>query len=274
MSNNVPPLDFIAAGEKPLVNEFLQNGIVRVPVENRDALERMRALLTQAAASKLGFAEPKDAADFLNTIHQHVSVDQLNSFRLHVIEAINQATWFREAYHSLARTSLDVLVGNELVMQRKVNLSIQLPHDDSSLLPIHSDVWSGDSPYEVVLWVPYVDCFKTKSMYFCKAGIDADVQPKLAQFQGKTSEDLYHAIAKDAPFLDVPFGTALIFTQNIMHGNRVNEENETRWSSNCRFKSALSPYADKKLGEFFEPITLRPTTRFGLRYQLPKGFEQ
>ena len=67
---------------------------------------------------------------------------------------------------------------------------------------------------------------------------------------------------------------AMIFTQNIMHGNRVNIEPETRWSSNCRFKSVLSPYADKKLGEFFEPITLRPTTRLGLRYQLPTGFKE
>lgn len=266
--------DFIAPDERPLVAEFLQNGVVCVPVENPPALERMRALLAELAASKLGFAAPKDANEFLNHIHQHVKIDQLNTFRLHVIEGMNKATWFREAYHSLARKALDTLVGNELVMQRKVNLSIQLPHDDSSLLPIHSDVWSGDSPYEVVLWVPYMDCYKTKSMYFCKADIDGQVQPKLAQFRGKTSEDLYHAIAKDAPFLDVPFGRALIFTQNIMHGNRINEEKETRWSSNCRFKSALSPYADKKLGEFFEPITLRPTTRLGLRYQLPMGFEE
>ena len=57
------------------------------------------------------------------------------------------------------------LVGNEIMMQKKINLSIQLPGDESSLLPIHSDVWSGDSPYEINLWVPLVDCYRTKSMY-------------------------------------------------------------------------------------------------------------
>ena len=62
----------------------------------------------------------------------------------------------------------------------------------------------------------------------------------------------------------------LVFTQNILHGNRVNLEPETRWSSNSRFKSLLSPYADKKLGEFFEPIAIRPATRLGLRYRLPE----
>ena len=45
-------------------------------------------------------------------------------------------------------------------MQMRVNLSIQLPRDKSSLLPVHSDVWSGDSPFETVVWLPLVDCFK------------------------------------------------------------------------------------------------------------------
>ena len=65
----------------------------------------------------------------------------------------------------MARKQLYTIVGNELVMQNKVNLSIQLPNDDSSLLPIHSDTWSGDSPFEVVVWLPLVDCDTTKSMY-------------------------------------------------------------------------------------------------------------
>ena len=50
-------------------------------------------------------------------------------------------------------------------MQTRINLSIQTPKDNSSLLPVHSDIWSGDSPFEVVVWIPLVNCFKTKAMY-------------------------------------------------------------------------------------------------------------
>ena len=42
---------------------------------------------------------------------------------------------------------------------------------------------------------------------------------------------------------------------------------------NCRFKSLMSPYSDKRLGEFFEPITMRAATKFGLDYKFPKGFD-
>ena len=36
------------------------------------------------------------------------------------------------------------------MMQKNINLSIQFPGDKSSLLPIHSDVWSGDSTLKLI----------------------------------------------------------------------------------------------------------------------------
>ena len=55
-----------------------------------------------------------------------------------------------------------------MAMQNSINLSIQLPNDKSSLLAIHADTWSGDS-FEVAVWLPLVDVYKTKSMYILPA---------------------------------------------------------------------------------------------------------
>jgi sporadic carbohydrate cluster 2OG-Fe(II) oxygenase len=253
-----------------LGDAFLRTGIVKASVEDRAALDAIRETVARAAAGWLGVAPPADLAGFLNTAHERIAVERLNECRLHVIGAMNGEAWLRPAYAALARRTLEALVGNELAMQRQINLSIQLPHDAGSLLPVHSDVWAGDSPYEVVLWVPYVDCARTKSMFFCEAAADAAAQAQLGDLRGGTVEDLYARIEPHVHFLDVAYGEMLVFTQNILHGNRVNLEPETRWSSNCRFKSLLSPYADKKLGEFFEPIAIRPATRLGVRYRLPE----
>lgn len=253
-----------------LSDAFLRKGIVKTAVEDRAALDAIRETVARAAAAWLGVPLPVDLEGFLNTAHERIAVDRLNDCRLHVIGAMAAEPWLRPAYLALARRTLDALVGNELAMQRQINLSVQLPHDAGSLLPVHSDVWAGDSPYEVVLWVPYVSCARTKSMYFCEAARDAEVQARLAELRGGTVEDLYRLVEPHVEFLDVAYGEVLVFTQNILHGNRVNEEPETRWSSNCRFKSLLSPYADKKLGEFFEPVAIRPATRLGLRYRLPE----
>ena len=61
----------------------------------------------------------------------------------------------------------------------------------------------------------------------------------------------------------------IVIVQSGPHGNVINKENETRWSMNCRFKSHFSPYHDKKIGEFFTPITTRAMTELGLKYQDP-----
>lgn len=220
-----------------LSEDFLKNGIVKIQVENKENL-----------------------ADILCTVGvvKDTSIyENLNDRRLAKLEKINCNKRFRGWYYSLAKNALHELVGNELAMQRNINLSIQLPGDDSSLLPIHSDTLQGDSPYEVVLWVPLVDCYDTKSMFFAKK---YPISTK-----GKTLDELY--VECDPYFVDCKYGEALIFSQNWLHGNRINETNETRWSLNCRFKSLFSPYSDKKLGEFFEPIEIRPATRMGLDYE-------
>lgn len=266
--------DFFDADEQALIDAFLRDGHVIVPVENRAGIERIRDHVAAAAAAALDLPAPNDPDAFLNRIHEHVDGLALNPVRLAVIQALNGAGWLRHTYYRLVRQTLATLVGNELAMQRRVNLSIQLPDDDSSLLSVHADSWDGDSPFEVVVWVPLVDCHRSKSMYLLPPAKQAEIEAEWRRFDGQDTEALFRAIAPHVVYLDVPFGTALVFCQNLMHGNRLNAEPETRWSMNCRFKAALSPYADKRLGEFFEPITLRPATRFGMAYQLPESFDE
>jgi sporadic carbohydrate cluster 2OG-Fe(II) oxygenase len=154
-------------------------------------------------------------------------------------------------------------------MQLNVNLSIQLPKDDSSLLPIHADTWSGDSPFEVVVWVPLVDCYKTKAMYILPPDKNQILNDDFRKMAGNSSNDLYKSVQGDVNWIEIKYGEVLIFNQTLPHGNRVNMENETRWSMNCRFKGVFTPYGDKKIGEFFEPITLKPASKYGMNYSLP-----
>ena len=265
---------FLPSDEAALGADFLRTGHVIQPVDDCAILDRIRDRLAALAAEKLGVDVGADVGVFLDTIHERVSVDDLNDLRLAVFGGINREPWFRPAYYALARSCLATLVGNELAMQRRINLSIQLPDDTSSLLPVHADVWSGDSPYEVVVWLPLVDCHDTKSMYLLTADTELAQTIRLADFDNRSAEDLYQAIEGEVTFLTVPYGSFVLFTQNLPHGNRINREATTRWSMNCRFKGVFAPYADKKLGEFFEPITLRPASRLGLDYALPVGFDE
>ena len=257
-----------------LSRTFIEQGYVIRPVDDQVALGRLRDAMAAIAAEHLGQSAPKSAGAFMNAIHGQVDAAGLNALRLRVINGVTDLPWAREAYYSLARSGLERLVGNELAMQRRLNLSIQMPGDDSSLLAVHADVWDGDSPFEVVVWLPLVDCHGTKSMFILPPEAQARHEARWREFDGKSTDDLFAAIEPDLTWLDVPYGSVLLFSQNLMHGNRINREYETRWSMNCRFKSLFSPYAQKRLGEFFEPITIRAATRIGMSYRMPEAFDE
>ena len=163
-----------------------------------------------------------------------------------------------------------MIVGNEVCMQRSLNMSIQLPNDESALLPLHTDVWSGNSPYEVVFWLPLVDCYKSKSMYVLPLQASRQTFLNFSSFEKMDAETLYQSLEHQMVFLNVPKNHGVIFSHSILHGNRLNTETETRWTYNIRFKSVFSPYGTKGLGESFIPVNLKPATRIGYANIIPK----
>ena len=254
-------MDFLSKDEKILEKEFIEQGYIIRDAANKDALNKIQKFVIDMLSRKGG--------DSLDNTHESISINELNAFRLEVIKEINEQPWLREAYYQIAKPYLNILVGNELAMQLRVNLSIQLPEDDSSLLSFHADTWSGDSPFEVVVWLPLVDCYNTKSMYLLPPKAAENLSDDFKLHAQGTSEQLFNVIKDDVRWMKVNYGEVLVFSQIYPHGNRVNKEGETRWSMNCRFKGLFTPYKDKKIGEFFEPITLRPVTKVSMSYKLP-----
>ncbi len=210
----------------------------------------------------------KGDKNLLINFHNYVEISNLNKLRMKIYSEINEQIWFKEYYYQIAEKYLNEICGNEIAMQRKVNLSIQMPNDDSSLLPIHSDVWSGCSPFEVVVWIPLSNVYKTSSMYVLPL---KDSKRIYKSFNKNSSlEIIEKKISKKIKYLKINFGEILIFTHQIIHGNKVNKENITRFSFNCRFKSLFSPYDEKGLAETFYPVKIKPASALGMDYEHPK----
>ena len=254
-------MDFLSKNEKILENEFTSQGFIIREAADKNALNKIQKFIFDILSKRGG--------ESLDKAHEVIDINELNNFRLEVINEINSQPWLREAYYLIAKPYLDLLVGNELAMQSRVNLSIQLPDDSSSLLPLHADTWSGDSPFEVVVWLPLVDCFNTKSMYLLPPKASDNLSDNFKLYAQGNSEELFNSIKNEINWIKINFGEVLIFNQSYPHGNRINKESETRWSMNCRFKGLFTPYKDKKIGEFFEPITLRPVSKIAMNYKLP-----
>jgi sporadic carbohydrate cluster 2OG-Fe(II) oxygenase len=267
-------MDISISSDRPtdaaLGARFLEAGYVVQPSEDHAALDRIRVASAQAAAKILSVSLPADIGGFLNTIHERVKIADLNAFRLSVLEALLANPNFRPAYFACGRKTVEAIVGNELAMQRNIGFSMQLPNDDSSLLPLHSDTWGSEcSPFEVVLWIPLVDCSRTKSMFILPPEKDRVWRGRVGEFEAKGTEELFKAVEPELTWIDIKYGEVMLFTPTVMHGNRVNREAGTRWSFNMRFKGLFTPYANKKLGDYFSPVAIKPASQLGLSFDMP-----
>ena len=229
--------------QKNIEKRYLKMGYIIERVEKKIALEYITNFLKKNLLKILKKKKKNINSFSFNNLHNFITIQDLNEVRLTLFKEMNSEKKFRDNFFKLAKNTLYSTVGNELAMQNNINLSIQMPNDDSSLLPLHSDTWDGDSPFETVLWLPLVNCFKTKSMFLLNSNRYENFKKIYKKKKVKSVSNLHNSLKKDLNFIKINYGNFLLFNQNLPHGNVVNKTKETRISLNCRFKGLFSPYA-------------------------------
>ena len=194
----------------------------------------------------------------LDQFHKFIKKDELNTIRLKLAASLNEKSFAADLIFSKIKDPLIKLLGPDIAIQKNVGLSIQLPGDSSSLLNVHSDVLDSDcSPYEIVIWVPLVSCFDSKSMFYLPFSHTSDIKEYI-----KLSDNIRRnlknpkIISEHIKYIKISPPSILFFSHSIWHGNTINLTNETRFSINLRVKNIFTPYRGKKLGDFFKIATL------------------
>jgi sporadic carbohydrate cluster 2OG-Fe(II) oxygenase len=255
-------------------NLFEKNGFVIVP-GNKKLLEKLRGIIfsviQKQKSLKAGDNSPENITKLFNNFHKLVSSRDINKLRFEIYNKINSKKEFTEIYYEIFKEYLDDLVGNELAMQKKINLSIQMPNDKDSLLDIHSDIYAGESPFQVVAWTPLVDVYDTKSMFGAEKIYNKSLNKMMLNSSKSTTKEIYFKNIKKFTHFKIKFGDVLIFSPLILHGNTINKTKETRFSLNVRFKSLLSPYdviqkSHRNIPNFYKPLTIKPLTKIGFNY--------
>lgn len=257
-------------------NNFLEKGyyIFDANKEGLQAVKEIRKKIINHIVKKYPKTKKKfiKEKNFFEKIHTFVPKKELNNFRLGIINSINEGSDFSDMYYLAAKEGLDLLVGNEIAMQKKINTSIQIPNDKSSNLPMHSDIYAGESPFEVVVWIPLMDVKAcSHSMFITSPKHNKAINHEVTYKKNKTIGDIYKKFKNKFKFLKIKFGQILIFSPIILHGNTINKTDITRVSLNCRFKSLLSPFdvfnkTHRNIPHFFRPHTTKVLTKIGFNF--------
>jgi sporadic carbohydrate cluster 2OG-Fe(II) oxygenase len=200
----------------------------------------------------------------LNELHNYINKKNINSLRLKCFQKINLINW-KKIIREISFQELVNILGPDLQVQSKINLSIQMPGDKSSVLTGHSDSWSSDTPFQINLWIPLTDAYDSNSMFI----FDDDYSLKVfSKISNKKKVNIKKPKNKD--FISIKFGNYVIFNPSCIHGNILNKTPSTRLSLNLRFKSAFSPepnkyHQDRKFGTYYQNFNKSKNTKYALK---------
>ena len=256
--------------------DFQKHGFIVRSCENQSGLLGLRDKVIRLICDHDGLNYPEDSVSFLDSTHLNMTPESVNELRMCLYDNLNSEGWFRPTYYSFAQSIIEAIIGNELAMQNRINLNIMMPHDAGSNIPMHIDTHSGESPFQCVMWLPLTSVSNTKSVLLPPKKNQEALKYFKRWMEDGGREKVMKEIESDLIFAEVPFGSFLLFSPNLIHGSVVNSTNETRWSFNARFKGLFTPYTsqEKGLGSFYQPIRVSAASQFGLQYSQPDGLKK
>jgi sporadic carbohydrate cluster 2OG-Fe(II) oxygenase len=241
-------------------SDFLRNGYCKVEFSDISKLLSIKNLVQLSIESSIEAVATIDKPITLEDLHTILNRQNINADRLHAIEQLQRTGDFNRALYLDPLPDLfQSLIGHDILIQKHVNLVIQRPGDaDNSEL--HRDA-PANSEFEIVVWVPFVDCSSDMSLFILNLESTANCLSELRKSSGSNWPQVKAKIENEAVPIPVNFGEALIFMTPLYHGSKVNTGLSTRVSTNFRVRSMFAPSGLKDSLNFWEILVISPFTK-------------
>ncbi len=239
---------------------------------NFDNLKILRNNIYKIITQEFNYNEqnPEIGLNNFHKILSKLSDADLNQKKVNVIKKISNDNSLVDLIFVSFAKEIEEMLGKDLLVQKTINLVIQTPKDLNPTIP-HRDA-PPNSYFELVLWIPLVDCKDTKSMYT----IDITSTKNALDELDKNKDDWEGFLNKfkdKKSYPNVKFGQALFFLPYIYHGSDTNNTDETRFSLNIRFKALFSPSGKKFPLHFFRLFKMSELTKLALNKIKDEGLE-
>lgn len=256
------------------LRDFERRGYCIVEADDRAALDELRRDIRDVMYERIA-VPPRTAAPGatleaavgadLDEVHRHLDTPEAaDALRLAVTPTIAGALAANRRIFGAFRGHLEALVGGDVLAQRVPNVVLQPPGHPTPT-ELHRDA-PANSAYEIVVWLPLVDCHDTKSMYVLDRAATRDALA-LHRLRPQDRDGFAGLLDARAELVSVPYGSALLFWSALFHGSQVNRESATRVSLNTRYKHLFAPLGMKDPFRYFEILRTTQLTRLGLAFE-------
>jgi ectoine hydroxylase-related dioxygenase (phytanoyl-CoA dioxygenase family) len=167
-------------------------------------------------------------------------------------------------------------IGLDILVQANPYLRMARPFKKQDNIGYHRDTFYGGSPYEVSVFIPFVDLEKESSLSVL-SGTHVDpeskfpttptVDPVVSKGSEKHGLGFLYApklmdpsIEEKMRAIPLKVGQALLFSLSTVHGSVENRGATTRWSTDARILHALAPVDLSARPHYYETLELSPVT--------------
>ena len=245
-------------------SNLMENGYSIKTIPNMVPIDNLRSNLSKWLREKFFLTLPDE--ELLNNIHIAASInseDTANTLTIDSIKHLSQTLSFDEIIYSSCKPYLNTLFGLDIHSQKGNNIVVQHPNS-TRVAELHIDA-PPTSPFEVVCWVPLVNCFKSKSFYIVNKKDTIILMEKYRGNSYQTWDHFKEDALRYVKNVEVSYGQVLFFSSCLLHGSHINETNETRWCINTRFKSLFAPSGMHDVMTYYRVLSIGPLTDIGLK---------
>ena len=136
------------------------------------------------------------------------------------------------------------LCGEELLIQRRATVIMNVPGKGQAKQWPHYELMSGISPFTYVIWIPMHDLEENSGVYFVELKKSLELIKK-EEAQGLVNGPTVLNMMSNKKPEPLKFGEAIIFNPFVLHGNIQFKSNLARIAYNVRFQSIKKPILQK-----------------------------
>lgn len=190
-----------------------------------------------------------DSTD-LTKLHETIPYTEISALTKWMITETGQKDW-RQIAHSFTRNILEPIFGREIAVQRFMNIRMLLPQRHEMIINFHTGLWYGHGMGTGTCWIPLTPVAGTNSMQVIgreQSIAFVEQAYREAWRQDKMQEVFFKA---SRPVIAEP-GEAVLFNQEIIHGNVPNKTKQTRVSIDFRLVVKGGKIRRKLVGGYFD----------------------
>ena len=246
---------------KSSIDHFNSKGYSILDVEDRNSIDMIKTYLADFFRDKFDMCGTDDyILNYAHNFDNNLDDVMANNLVMELIQYFKKKYKMDQVVYDSIKSFIDYFLGQDIASQKNPNIVFQYPYSNR-FSELHTDA-PNNSKFELVCWLPLVNCYETKSFFILEQSKSQELLDLYRSDSYASWNDFKEDCVRNAIHLTINYGQVLIFWSGLLHGSLINTTSESRFSLNTRFKQLYAPSGLKNPFVFYNVFKSSSISRF------------